>query len=197
VASGSYERAFLNSASKPYGTTPFARACYQARQLIETGVRFVTVNMYVDLDQHTSWDCHGTVTMLADLRDTVCPDFDKTLSGLLDDLDATGLLKRTLVVASGEFGRTPRINSRGGRDHWPGVWSALMAGGPVGGGRVIGGSNARGTAPIDRPVTPDAVLSTITAAFGIHHATTLTTPDDKEFPIATSSPITELVKAWT
>jgi hypothetical protein len=195
VAGGSYDWALQNSGSRPYGTTPFARACFQARQLVEAGARFVTVNMFVDLQRHVSWDCHGTATTLADHRDTVCPDFDKTLSALLDDLDATGLLKRTMVVASGEFGRTPRVNPRGGRDHWPGVWSALLAGGAVGGGRVIGGSDARGTAPIDRPVTPDALLSTIAAAFGIHHGTTLTTPDNREFPIAATAPITELVKA--
>ncbi|QDU47638.1 hypothetical protein Mal52_61730 [Symmachiella dynata] len=195
VTDSGYESALQKTSSQPYGTTPFARACFQARQLIEAGVRFVTVNMFLDLDQHKSWDCHGTITTMSDLRDTVCPDFDKTVSSLLDDLEATGLLKRTLVVASGEFGRTPRINSHGGRDHWPGVWSALMAGGPVSGGRVIGASDARGTAPIDSPVTPDALLSTIAAAFGIPQATTLTAPDDTEFSIATSRPISELGKA--
>ena len=191
----SFERSLPKTNSAPYGTTRFARSCHQARQLIEWGARFVTVNMYTDLEHRPSLDCHGTAVTMNDYRDTVCPNLDKTLSALLDDLEATGLLKRTLVVAAGEFGRTPRINAHGGRDHWPGVWSALLAGGPIAGGQVIGASDARGTMPTDRPVTPDALLATIAAAFGMHHATTLTAPDDNEFPIAAAGPIPEFVKA--
>lgn len=128
-----HDATFLTTDAHSYGSSSFAHNCLVARRLIEHGVRFVTVNMFDNLEQHPTWDCHGNVktagTTLNDYRDTVCPDFDQTLAALLDDLDESGLLKRTLVVAIGEFGRTPKINASGGRDHWPGVWSALIAGG--------------------------------------------------------------------
>ena len=95
------------------------------------------------------------------------PSFDQTFSALLDDLDRRGRLESTLVIAAGEFGRTPRINASGGRDHWPGVWSVVLAGGGVRGGQVLGASDAHAAAPVDRPVTPQDLAATIYFSLGI------------------------------
>jgi uncharacterized protein (DUF1501 family) len=95
------------------------------------------------------------------------PGLDQTVSALHDDLDRRGLLETTLVVATGEFGRTPKLNSAGGRDHWPGVWSALLAGGGIQGGQVIGASDAIASEPTDRPITPPQLLATIYKSLGI------------------------------
>jgi uncharacterized protein (DUF1501 family) len=139
-----------------FGQSPFAESCLRARRLVERGVRVVTVNMYDTVFGRLTWDCHAAggelPTTLADYARTICPDFDRAFTALLDDLDERGLLASTLVTAAGEFGRTPRINERGGRDHWPGVWSGLIAGGGVRGGRVVGASDRRAAEPTDRPV---------------------------------------------
>jgi uncharacterized protein (DUF1501 family) len=112
-----------------------------------------------------SWDCHadgGALgTTLLDYRDFVCPMFDFAFSALVLDLESRGLLGRTLIVATGEFGRSPKINWRGGRDHWTRVWTALFAGGGVRGGQVIGGSDRLGREPRDRPVHAGAIANTI------------------------------------
>lgn len=152
-----------------YGETPFGRRCLAARRLVEAGVRVVSVNMYDSVFNSISWDCHGArpFSTFEDYRRVVLPTFDRAFSGLLDDLEARGLLPTTLVAAVGEFGRTPRINNSGGRDHWPGVWSAAMAGGGVQGGQVVGASDDRASAPIDRPVSPREWLATINKVLGI------------------------------
>ncbi|WP_337174859.1 DUF1501 domain-containing protein, partial [Paludisphaera sp.] len=152
-----------------YGETRFGRSCLAARRLVEAGSRVVTVNMHDTVFGRVSWDCHGyrPFSSMDDYRSEVLPTFDRAFSALIDDLDARGLLATTLVAAVGEFGRTPRINERGGRDHWPGVWSGVMAGGGVQGGRVVGASDARAAEPIDRPVTPGEWLATIRMTLGI------------------------------
>jgi len=105
-----------------------------------------------------TWDCHADGGSLAvnldDYRDTLCPMFDVAYTALLDDLKGRGMLDTTLVLAMGEFGRTPQLNNRGGRDHWPGVWSVLFAGARVKGGQVVGSSDKQGAEPKDRPVSP-------------------------------------------
>ena len=95
------------------------------------------------------------------LRAGLLPTLDHAVSALLDDLASRGLLETTLVVATGEFGRTPKLNAAGGRDHWPGVWSALLAGGGIRGGQVLGVSDAHASAPVDRPVSPQELLATM------------------------------------
>ncbi|OJW13636.1 MAG: hypothetical protein BGO49_29300 [Planctomycetales bacterium 71-10] len=152
-----------------YGSTRFGRSCLAARKLVEAGARVVTVNMYETVFNRVSWDCHGSrpFSTMDDYRREVLPTFDRAFSALIDDLDARGMLATTLVAAVGEFGRTPRINESGGRDHWPGVWSGLMAGGGVRGGRVVGASDARAAEPADRPVSPGEWLATIRLALGI------------------------------
>jgi hypothetical protein len=155
---------------RQYGDTSFGRSCLTARRLLEAGTQFVTVNMFDSLANRVTWDCHASVRWspgtLNDYRDTLCPEFDRVFAAVIDDLESRGLLSDTLVVATGEFGRTPRINECGGRDHWPGVWSAVMAGGGIRGGMVIGESDARGAAVVSRPVSPGEVVSAILRGFG-------------------------------
>ncbi len=152
-----------------YGKNRFGMGCLLARRLIERDVRFVTINMFETVFNELTWDIHGSApfTSIASMRDLLCPMFDSAFSSMVEDLDQRGLLDRTLVVATGEFGRTPKINPAGGRDHWPQCWTMLMAGGGIKGGRVIGSSDEIGAAPKDRPVTPAEVAATIYHALGI------------------------------
>src|SRR5262249_3162639 len=114
-----------------YGRNSFGQSCLLARRLVEAGVRVVTVNMFQTVFNQITWDCHGGApfSTLDDYARVLLPDLDGAFAALIDDLDRRGRLESTLVVAAGEFGRTPRINSSAGRDHWPGVWSIAMAGG--------------------------------------------------------------------
>ena len=162
-----------------YGRTEFGRNCLLARRLVERGVRFVTVNMERTVFRRTTWDCHGSApfSTLGDYGTTVGPTFDLAYSALLDDLDRRGMLGSTLVLALGEFGRTPRINSSGGRDHHPGCSTALFAGGPIRGGQAIGASDAIGSAPIDRPVTPAEIAATVYEGLGLDLDAELPGPD--------------------
>jgi hypothetical protein len=153
------------------GLNSFGQNCLLARHLVEQGVRLVTVNMFDALFNQVTWDCHANGSdlnsTLDDYRTTLCPMFDMAFTALLDDLAETGLLDQILVVATGEFGRSPRLNPRGGRDHWPGVWSVLMAGGGVRGGQVIGSSDAHAEAPRDRPVHASQIAATVSHVLGI------------------------------
>jgi uncharacterized protein (DUF1501 family) len=152
-----------------YGRTPFGASCLQARRLVEAGARMVAVNMFETVFGSVSWDCHGWApfSTLDDYATTVLPTFDRAYAALLDDLDRLGRLGSTLVVATGEFGRTPRLNEAGGRDHWPSVWSALLAGGGVRGGRTIGASDAHAAEPADRPVAPAELVATLAHGLGL------------------------------
>lgn len=180
-----------------YGRTTFGQSCLLARRLIEQGVRLATVNMFETVFEQITWDCHADegslATTLDDYRDTLCPMFDRAYSALLDDLAERGLLETTLVVAMGEFGRTPRLNPRGGRDHWPGVWSVLFAGGGVRGGQIIGSSDAIASEPRDRPVTPAEIAATIYRLFGIDGRICIPGPNHRSVPIAAAAPISELL----
>jgi Protein of unknown function (DUF1501) len=146
-----------------YGRTTFGQSCLLARRLVESGVRVVTVNMFESVFHQTTWDCHGSApfSTLDDYRRRLLPTFDLAYAGLLDDLERSGRLGKTLVVATGEFGRSPRLNHSGGRDHWPQVWSAVLAGGGVRGGQVIGASDRIASEPADRPITPAELLATV------------------------------------
>jgi uncharacterized protein (DUF1501 family) len=152
-----------------YGRTTFGRSCLVARRLVEAGVRVVTINMFTTVFNTPSWDCHGSgpFSTLADYAASVLPTFDRAFSALLDDLEQRGRLESTLVVATGEFGRTPWLNKSAGRDHWPGVWSALLAGAGIGGGRVVGASDVRAAEPADRPVSPAELAATMLRCLGI------------------------------
>ena len=184
-----------DSIRQAYGDSQFGRSCLLARRLVERGSRFVTVNMFESLADQVTWDCHANgkwaPATVTDYRDhpALGPTFDQVYNALLDDLDQRGLLNDTLVVAVGEFGRTPKLNERGGRDHWPGVWSGLMAGGGVRGGQVIGASDSRGTAPADRPIDPAEFVATILQSLGLDLATKLELPSGSEIALADRQPI--------
>src|SRR5262249_40404891 len=170
-----------------YGRNTFGQSCLLARRLVEDGVRLGTVNMFDCVFNEITWDCHADggalPTTLDDYRDTLCPMFDRAYTALLEDLSQRGLLETTLVVAMGEFGRTPQLNPRGGRDHWPGCWSILFAGGGVRGGEVVGASDRIGAEPKDRPVTPTEVAATVYHALGVSPSTTLPSPDGRPVPL--------------
>ena len=140
------------------GVPAWSQRVLLARRLVEAGVRLVTVDL-------RWWDTHvkGYETM----KDGFLPRWDLAYSALIEDLEQRGLLSSTLVVAWGEFGRTPKVNATGGRDHWPNVFSAALAGGGVQGGRVVGESDARGGEPADNPKQPQDVLATIYRHLGI------------------------------
>ncbi len=151
--------------------------------------------MFETVFNRVTWDCHGTApfSTLNDYASDLLPTFDLAFSALLDDLERSGRLDSTLVVAAGEFGRTPRINASGGRDHWPGVWSVALAGGGVRGGQVIGSSDAHAAAPADRPVTLPEILATIYQTLGIDASQYLTGPDGESRTILEDAePIREL-----
>jgi hypothetical protein len=178
-----------------YGRTAFGRSCLLARRLVESGVRAVTVNMFETVFGRATWDCHGAspFSTFDDYARELLPTFDRGFAALLDDLERSGRLDSTLVVAAGEFGRTPRINASGGRDHWPGVWTVALAGGGIRGGRVIGSSDGHAAEPADRPVTPADLLATIYSSLGIDHRSHVMTTDGRSIPLVEDGrPIREL-----
>jgi Protein of unknown function (DUF1501) len=179
-----------------YGRTRFGQSCLLARRLIERGVRFVTVNMFETVFDEITWDIHGSkpFTDIAEMSRLVAPNFDQAYSTLLEDLHDRGLLSSTMVVALGEFGRTPKINPAGGRDHHPGVWTILMGGGPIKGGRVIGESDELGYAPKTRPVTPGEVAATLFKGLGLDPHKELPGPQNRPLPLVEYGvkPISEL-----
>jgi uncharacterized protein (DUF1501 family) len=181
-----------------YGRNTFGQSCLLARRLIEAGVRLATVNMFDCVFNEITWDCHADggalPTTLDDYRDTLCPMFDRAYTTLLDDLARRGLLETTLVVAMGEFGRTPQLNPRGGRDHWPGCWSILFAGGGVRGGQVVGASDRTGSEPKDRPITPAEVAATVYHALGIAPTTMLPGPDGRTVSLVEADPVRDLFR---
>src|ERR1700730_7281892 len=152
-----------------YGLNRFGQSCVLARRLIEAGVRFVTVNMFETVFDEITWDINGSrpFTDINEMARLVAPNFDQAFSMLLEDLKDRGLLETTIVTAMGEFGRTPKINPAGGRDHHPGVWTMIMGGGPIKGGRIVGESDELGYSPKTRPVTPAEVAATIYQGLGL------------------------------
>ncbi len=182
-----------------YGMTAFGQNCHIAVNSVgRRPGRFLTLNMFSTVFDSPSWDCHadrGSLrTDLQDYRDTVAPSFDLAFSTLLTELEERGLLESTLVVATGEFGRTPKLNANGGRDHWAGCWTALVAGGGVQGGRAIGASDAIGSEPKDRPVSPQELVSTIYHALGVAPTATIPGPDGSPVAVYPGKPVLELFK---
>jgi hypothetical protein len=169
-----------------YGRTRFGQSCLLARRLIERGVRFVTVNMFETVFDEITWDIHGSrpFSDIAEMANLVAPNFDQAYSALLEDLSDRGMLKTTIVTALGEFGRTPKINPAGGRDHHPGVWTMLIGGGPIQGGRVIGESDELGYTPKSRPVSPGEVAATIYQGLGLDPHRELPGPQNRPMPLA-------------
>ena len=159
-----------------YGRFTFGQGALMARRMIEAGTRMVQLNwpsVANAAPETTAWDTHAA--NFGPLRDLHCPKLDRSLSALLTDMDEKGLLAETLVVAVGEFGRSPRLgvstsgntNSPDGRDHWPYCYTAMVAGAGIPGGRLYGESDATASSPKDKPVHPNDLLATIYYALGI------------------------------
>lgn len=166
-----------------YGRKTLGQSCLLARRLVERGVPFVTVN-------DRGWDTHDN--LLTRLKEGytgakvgvgLAPTLDLAVSGLLDDLQERGRLDETLVVVMGEFGRTPKLNTSAGRDHWPRVFSVLLAGGGLPGGLVLGASDAQGESPAERPITPADLACTIYRLLGIDPTQELRTADGRPIRI--------------
>jgi uncharacterized protein (DUF1501 family) len=143
-----------------YGRTQFAQGTLLGRRLVEAGVRFVTVSRGFN-----TWDHHKDI--FPNLANSFLPELDRAYSALLEDLHQRGLLESTLVIVTGEFGRTPEINGMGGRDHWPNAFSLTVAGAGITGGRVLGESDERGMFVKDHPVEVSDFLATIYRKLGI------------------------------
>ncbi len=166
------------------GAPAWSQRMLLARRLVEAGVRLVTVDL-------RWWDTH--VKGFESLRLGFLPRFDQAYAALLGDLSERGLLESTMVIAWGEFGRTPRVNNDAGRDHYPNVFSAALAGGGIQGGRVVGASDAHGAFPAANPQTPQDVLATMYRHLGVNVEEQYLTPAGRPMAVLPSGkPIREL-----
>ena len=179
-----------------YGMNRFGQCCLLARRLVEAGVRFVTINTFLTVFDEITWDIHGSkpFTSIEGMKSIVCPMYDQAYATLLEDLHDRGLLGDTLVTTLAEFGRTPKVNPAGGRDHWPGCFTCSFAGGGVQGGRVVGKSHTIGGFPAERPVVPGDIVATLFHSLGLDHPTLLPGPAGRPFPLTDfgTSPILDL-----
>jgi uncharacterized protein (DUF1501 family) len=156
-----------------YGRNSLGQSCLMARRLVEAGVRCVMID-------HSNWDTHDG--NFRTLKETLLPQFDPAIATLFTDLADRGLLDSTLVLVTGEFGRTPRINKNAGRDHWGPAFTVLLGGGGVKGGRVLGKSDARAEKPAADPYGPEDLAATVFHQLGIDPKTEFHTPDGR--PVA-------------
>src|SRR5262245_9028475 len=160
-----------------YGRNTFGQSCLLARRLIENGVRCVTVNHFDTVFNLSCWDMHADGGSLnntyLDYERMLCPQFDLAFTALIQDLEQRGLLAETVVAVLSEFGRTPRLNGRGGRDHYPGAWTNFLCGANIRGGQVIGSTDKIGSRPHDFPIEPPQILASIYHGMGINLDTTM------------------------
>jgi hypothetical protein len=193
LTSSETQRAFDIHAEDPglrdrYGRTPYGQSVLLARRLVEAGVRFVTVYYSPGI---VGWDTHQDNFKL--LREKLLPATEQTLPTLILDLEARGLLDETLVVWTGEFGRTPKINKDAGRDHWPQCYTLLMAGGGMKRGFVYGASDSAAAYPKDNPCSPDDIAATMFYCMGIDPAAELRNHMNQPIPASRGTPIMPLV----
>jgi uncharacterized protein (DUF1501 family) len=148
-------------------------------------VRFVTINTFLTVFNEITWDIHGSApfTSIEGMKDVVAPMYDQAYAALIEDLTERGMLDKTLVCNLAEFGRTPRINPAGGRDHWPQCFTVYFAGGGVQGGRAIGRSDPSGGYPAEHAVEPSEVVATIYKSLGFDLDTPLPGPNGRPFPL--------------
>ncbi|MFN9717243.1 MAG: DUF1501 domain-containing protein [Planctomycetota bacterium] len=200
ITSGAARAAFdlsqePDSVRDRYGRYTWGQSVLLARRLIEAGVRLVHVNWARDPGDNAVdnplWDTHS---LNADrLQDNLCPQFDPTFAALMDDLSDRGLLEETLVVVIGEFGRTPKINANGGRDHWGHVFSFAMAGAGIRGGQVIGASDQNGAYPTTTPITGGDLTATIFHLLGIDPAGVFHDKENRPHPLTKGEPIAAML----
>ncbi|MBI4658581.1 MAG: DUF1501 domain-containing protein [Verrucomicrobia bacterium] len=180
-----------------YGRTPYGQSCLLARRLLEAGTKFVTVYFSPNIggDVGSGWDTHGNngKKMFPVIEKYHLPITDRTLPTLLEELEQRGLLDSTLVVWMGEFGRTPRINEKASRDHWPQCYTALLAGGGVKRGFVYGASDKTASYPAENPVRPEDLAATIFYLLGIDPETEVYGIDKRPLRICEGSPVTGIL----
>ncbi len=176
-----------------YGRDSVGQSALLARRLVEAGTRFVTAAGF----HANSWDTHSANDQ--GHRDRLAPPLDRSLSTLLEDLDERGMLDSTVVIAMGEFGRTPELNPALGRDHWPNCWSLVLGGGGIKGGQVVGASDERGFNPAGRQFSMGEIFAIIYKTFGIDWTKEYMSPAGRPIKIAnsfddgTAQPVPELV----
>lgn len=174
-----------------YGWHHFGQSCLLARRLIEADVPLVTVYWNTGAaGDPGNWDTHNN--NFPRLKNVLLPHFERAYTALLDDLHDRGLLEETLVVWMGEFGRTPRINRQGGRDHWGYCGSVLLAGGGIQGGQVYGSSDAHAAYAAERPVRPDDIAATIFHSLGIRRDQELHDAQGRPLPLCLGTPLLDL-----
>lgn len=177
-----------------YGRSQFGQSVLLARRLVEAGVEFVQVNWFRGPDEPSDnpcWDSHKDET--ARLRQVLVPPLDLAMSALFEDLERSGRLDETLVVCLAEFGRTPKLNPRAGRDHWGHVFSIALGGGGIRGGQVVGSSDEQGAWPQSRLVRPQDVTATIFHQLGYGTETELRDQSGRPLPISRGNVISEIV----
>ncbi len=168
-----------------YGRSQFGQSVLMSRRLVEAGVSLVQVNWFRGPDEPANapcWDSHASESQR--LKTALCPPADQALSALIEDLVMRGLLQETLVVVMSEFGRTPRFNAAGGRDHWGHVFSVALAGGGIQGGVVHGSSDAIGGYPHEGKVSPQDLTATIFHCLGLNPDSTITDTLGRPLPIS-------------
>ncbi|OJW07996.1 MAG: hypothetical protein BGO49_20615 [Planctomycetales bacterium 71-10] len=188
VPEGARDQGGAAHASPAFGRNMRGWNLLVARRLVEAGVPFVNVSDF--RQQGQNWDSHAR--NFEQHRDHLIPPMDRGLSALVEDLDARGLLESTLVVALGEFGRTPRINKDAGRDHWPDCYTAVLAGGGVRGGAVYGASDRFAAQPASDPVSPADLAATIFWRFGLDPAAEIRDAQGRPHRLADGSPLASL-----
>lgn len=178
-----------------YGRHKFGQSVLLARRLVESGVRLVQVNFPREEGDLSSpnplWDTHRKNDER--LKENLCPPFDHAFNGLMQDLEDRRLLDETLVVVMGEFGRSPKFNEFGGRDHWGACFSVALAGAGISGGRVIGASDRKGAFVRERPVRPAELTATIFHRLGIDSSQMIYDQLNRPLPISEARPMRELL----
>jgi hypothetical protein len=193
LTSSETKRAFDIDAEDPrlrdrYGRTSYGQSVLLARRLVEAGVRFVTVFYSPGIN---GWDTHSD--NFRTLREKLLPDTDRTVPTLIEDLSSRGLLDETLVVWTGEMGRSPKVNKTAGREHWPQCYTILMAGGGMKRGFIYGASDSTAAYPKDNPCTPDDISATMFYCLGIDPATELRNHLNQPVPVSRGTPIMALL----
>jgi hypothetical protein len=173
-----------------YGRTKHGQSVLLARRLIEANVRFVTVYDGQYNGQLANWDAHENV--FTRLKDDLLPPADRAFAALIDDLTSRGLLDTTLVIAMGEFGRTPRINGTAGRDHWPYCYSVVLAGAGIRGGQTFGSSDKLGARPETDPVAPADLAATLFWRFGLEPSQEILDLTSRPYKLADGQPLLQI-----